>query len=317
MSSDTQLDAALKSARAGMAPVIKDIRGRKDYSKTPELQTSVATLNSFDQKLSDAAALKSVPDSTKTSLKTEAEAVSSSVLAKLIDQNTEMSGMGQLNTKRTIEPSVAKAHNAAMVTEQGFLSALVSQLQVMPTPPAEDTVLTKLAVTGAETSSSGGYYQFFSETQTVRILAVAEPDTAEAWKQIQWQGGQEPSSKALNQRSVSLATLTAVGTPQKITATVNGKSLSVEIAVVPDILGFDVSDAISDGDSKWSMEEGGKKPITVRAVVNPATAAAYKFLKWQGGETDPKNPDDRRLVSAQAFKDPSQPLPVNVEINLS
>jgi len=78
-----------------------------------------------------------------------------------------------------------------------------------------------------------------------------------------------------------------------------------------------VRGAQSDGDATWSLEDDTDKPVVVKAIVNPDTDDAYKFLKWTGGGQDPKNPDDRRLVSAALVKDPTKPLPVQVKVNLN
>lgn len=322
MSTDPQLLKAIKNARVGVDVVIKDIRARKDYSKKSDLLTATTTLSTYSQNLTNAEVQTSLSDDTKASLQSESETVTTEVLTELINNNIAMINMGQLNTNRTIEPSTAKKNNENMTKEQGFISTLISLLQVVtpapapsPPPPA-DVSLDSLTVNGAEKSDSGLFYQFYSKDQTVRILAVTTPNTPEAWAKISWQGGGADFSNAANVRSVPLSTLTVPGTPNTVIATVNGKSLSVQVAVVPDILGFDVTGAQSDGDAEWSFEQGEKAPVIVRAVVEPDTQAAYKFLKWVGGETDPKNPNDRRLVIGDEFTDPSKPLPVKVEINL-
>lgn len=317
MPTDPLLLKALKNARSSNETVIDDIQARKDYSKTPNLQAAVGRLNIFNQNLSNAEAEGTLSDSTKKDLKVETGEVNSDILAGLINKNLAMINMGQLNTNRTIEPSVAKANNANMVVEQGFLTTLISLLQVTPTSPVKDTVLTELKVTGAEKTETGLYYQFYNKNQTVRVLAVTDPNTTDAWKKIVWSGGREPSSQAKNQRSISLGELTAVGKPHTVTATVNGKSLSVRVAVVPDLVSFDVSGAVGQGNAKWFLVDGTNETAIVRAIVIPDTSAAYKFLKWQGGEIDAKNPDDRRLVTRKLVSGSREPLPVNAEINLA
>lgn len=236
MSTDPTLLKALKTARSDVNTVIADIRARKDFSKTAGLKTSVTALSAYSQNLLNAETDIPLPDKSATALKAEASDVNTDVLANLINANIAMIGMGQLNMNRTIEPSVAKKDNVHMETSQASNSRLISLLQASsgqtPVVPVKDAVLKELKVTGAEKSETGLYYQFYSENQSVRVLAVTDPNTSGAWEEISWTGGREPSSQAANQRSVSLATLTTVGNPTKVTATVNGKSLSVEIAVV-------------------------------------------------------------------------------------
>ena len=321
MSTDTQLQKAIKNARTGVDVVIKDIRARKDYSKKVDLQSAVTALSTYSQNLLNAESAVTLIDSAKDSLRTESKTVTSEILTDLVNSNIAMINMGQLNTNRTIEPTTAKKNNENIIKEQGYIGTLISLLQEVtpapsPSPPPTEASLDSLTVSGAEKTDSGLYYQFFSKDQTVRILAVTKPNTPSAWAQITWQGGGADFSGTANVRSVPLSTLTSVGTPQTITATVNGKSLSVQVAVVPDILGFDVSNAISDGEAKWSLENDETEPVVVKAVVSPNNSAAYKFLKWTGGEIDRKNPNDRRLVTKKLVSGSNKPLPVSVEINL-
>lgn len=182
--------------------------------------------------------------------------------------------------------------------------------------PSSDAKLISVVVSGAERIRDGQYYQFFQPGQSVRVRAVTDPDTADAHAALVWHGGEPDFSGAPNLRSLSLATLGEVGRPMTVTATLAGKSLSVQIAVVPEILGFDVKGAFSDGNTTWSVDGDLTGPVVVRALVNPATEAAYRFLAWTGGKPDPDARLDRRLVAPTEIA-PGRPLPVEATIRLA
>jgi len=314
MPTDNDLSKALVNARTGLTSVINDISTRPDYNKRPELKTTSDTLTKFQQDLLIAEAQPELSVSNKAALKAEASNEVTPAITALIDSNIVMTNMGPLNTSRTITPTMAQEHNVKLEAELAAVQQLIAKLSVEPSP--QQANLVHLEVSGAEKTSGGLYYQAYQPGQCVRIRAVIEPDTPSAHSEINWVGGSPDFSGAANLRDVLLGNLTTPGSPTKVTAMLGGKSLAVEVAVVPNILGLDVSGANSDGDNKWSVDPADDTQTVVRAVVEPDTQAAYKFLKWQGGKTDDTNPYDRRLLPADAFKDPSKPVPVEVEVNL-
>lgn len=332
MSTNPQLLKAIKSARTGADVVVKDIRARKDYSKKVALQTAVTALNTYSQNLMNAEFAPTLTDTEKASLRSEAETINTEVLAELMNDNIAMMNMGQLNTNRTIEPSTAKKNNENIAKEQGNNSSLISLLQVQapapapapapspapapaPPPAPVDVTLNSLTVSGAEKSESGLYYQFYNKDQTVRVLAKTTPNTPDAWAKIDWHGGSLDFSGAANVRAVPLNTLTSPGTPVTITATVNGKSLSVQVAVVPNLMSLEVTGATSDGNGAWRVE--GDAPVTVCATTSPDTSEAFQFINWEGGKADTGKGNNVRLVDPSEITSDSQGLPVSAAIKVS
>jgi len=314
MPTDNELSKALVNARKGLTGVINDISTRPDYNKRPELKKTSDTLTTFQQDLLIAEAQPELSVSNKAALNAEARNEVTPAITSLIDSNIAMNNLGPLNTSRTITPTMAQEHNVKLEEELAAVQQLIAKLSVEPSPQPANLV--RLEVSGAEKTSGGLYYQAYQPGQCVRIRAVTEPDMPSAHSEINWVGGSPDFSGAANLRAVSLGTLTTPGAPTKVTATLGGESLAVEVAVVPNILGLEVSGANGDGDNKWSVDPADDTQTVVRAVVEPDTLEAYKFLKWQGGEIDGKNPYDRRFLPADVFKDLSTPVPVEVEVNL-
>lgn len=197
------------------------------------------------------------------------------------------------------------------------VSAVQAALKGGVNPPPGPPELDSLEVAGAEKTDDGLYYQFYAPGQTVRIRAVTTPDTPDAHARIAWTGGEPDFSGAPNLRAISLGTLTAVGKPATVTAALGDTHLSVQVAVVPSVVGFDVSDAVSDGDATWGLSAETGATATVRAMVVPDTQEAFAFLQWSGGAPDPSGAKNKRVVSHDAFTDPSKPLPVEVTIVFS
>jgi hypothetical protein len=103
-----------------------------------------------------------------------------------------------------------------------------------------------------------------------------------------------------------------------VQARVGTQTASVTVAVIPDLVRLDVTEAYAQSDGKWAMDVSGQDtPAVVRAVTEPDTETAHRYLTWSGGQTDPAHPYDRRLVTLAALAGADHGLPVDVEINLS
>jgi hypothetical protein len=174
--------------------------------------------------------------------------------------------------------------------------------------------LVALDVYGAEHTRGGIWYQSYAPGQSILLQAVTDPARPEVHGQIHWQGGSPGPSGHADLRTVSRDRLTPKGAPFIVQASLDYQTKSVKVAVVPNLLRFDVTGAQSQDDSTWGLDARGNTPAVVRAVVEPDTPEAYTFLTWSGGEVDRENRPDRRLVRPGLVRDPKNPLPVEVHI---
>lgn len=220
---------------------------------------------------------------------------------------------GQLNTE--IDQLTSQLTRSSAEAASGLRLA-IANIPAAIQPPPVTARLVELRVSGAELSPSGIWYQSYSPDQAIRIQAVTDPPNSEAQSQIAWQGGGPDPSGYPALRIVPLQAITPFGTSLSVRATLAGESKSVKVAVVPNILGFDVAGAMADGEGVWSLDPKAEKSAVVRAMLEPPDPEAYKWLKWKGGEVDAMHPDDRRLVPLQAVLDPKQPLPIEVSVNI-
>ncbi|MCC9624052.1 hypothetical protein LPB41_20425 [Thalassospira sp. MA62] len=319
MTQSADLLQTIQTTLTALEPVLKDIQARPDYAKDEKLLADAASLATFRQSLLNYKAQSAPTKGQTAALKDDATKINNPLLVGLFNNNVALSQMGQLNTSRTIPPSQAQANNVNIGKLQDALQVLIAQTNAAlegGTAPSIAARIVSLAVPEAERTASGLLYQTYNSSLLLSIRAVTEPDTPDAWQQISWTGGQPDPSGIANWRTVPLNAITPVGHPQIITASVNGASQSVKIAVVPDLLRFDVTGAMADGGDSWSLQSDTQTQVIVRAVTEPATPEAYKWLKWTGGTVDPKNPDDRRLVTAQQVAASGTQLPVEVNVNV-
>lgn len=319
MPQSTELSQVIQTILAALAPVIGDLQTRPDYVKDEKLRLDATTLTGFKQSLLNYQSSSSQTTEQTVALGNEALKIHTPLLTRLFDNNAALSRMGQLNTNRTIPPNVAQASNVNINKLQDALQVLIAQTNTSSsggTKPGAEAKILSLEVPEATCAPSGLFYQTYNESLSLSIRAVTDPDSAAAWGQVTWTGGEADASGIANWRCVPLKNITPVGQPLTITASANGTSQSVKIAVVPDLLNFDVSGAMANGGENWSFQSDIQEPVVVRAVIKPDTPEAYKWLKWTGGKVDPKNPDDRRLLSPAEAGNADKPLPVEVDINV-
>jgi len=319
MPQSTELSQVIKTTLAALDPVIGDLQSRPDYVKNEKLRRDAASLTDLKQILMNYQSLSAPTTDQTQAMRDAALKTHNPLLTGLFNDNTALSQMGQLNTSRTIPPSQAQANNVNIKKLQDALQFLIAQTQSTTSNGTKPDVAAKilsLEVAEATRAPSGLFYQTYNESLSLSIRAVTDPDSAAAWGQVTWTGGEADASGIANWRSVPLKNITPVGQPLTITASANGTSQSVKIAIVPDLLNFDVSGAMANGGENWSFQSDIQEPVVVRAVIKPDTPEAYKWLKWTGGKVDPKNPDDRRLISPAEAGNSDKNLPVEVDINV-
>lgn len=206
--------------------------------------------------------------------------------------------------------------SVALVSWTANLRLFDTSIQTPPDPPPASFELRELSVSGTDRTSSGLHYQVYQAGQFVRIRAITSPDSAEAHAALAWSGGEPDFSGAPNLRAVSLAKLTEPGKPTLVSAALQGRSLAVKVAVVPDLLRFDVSNAEAAGANAWGIDGDDEQPTVVKVVANPDTQAAYAQLVWTGGEVDPTHPYDRRIVRAADIDPSTGELAIRVKVRL-
>ena len=331
MTQSTELSQAIRTTIAALDPVTDDLHARPDYVKDEKLRLDAASLSSFKQSLLNYQSVSAPSTNQTVALSNEAQKIHNPLLTGLFENYTAFSQMGQLNTSRTIPPKQAKACNVRIKKLQDALQILIAQIQAKTNTgtsagtnstssddqkPTAKARIMSLEVPEAIRAPSGLFYQTYNESLSLSIRAVTDPDSAAAWNQVTWTGGEADASGIANWRSIPLKNITPVGQPLTITASANGTSQSVKIAIVPDLLNFDVSGAMANGGENWSFQSDIQEPVVVRAVIKPDTPEAYKWLKWTGGKVNPKNPDDRRLISPAEAGNADKNLPVEVDINV-
>ncbi len=222
---------------------------------------------------------------------------------------------GQLNTE--IDALTAEMALRATEPSPGFDLAIENTPKSVAPPPAKIPRLVELKVSGAEQSPAGVWYQAYSPDQSIRIQAVTDPPSSEAQGQIVWRGGVSDPTGYPALRCVPLNAITPFGTFLTVEATLGEQNKSARVAVAPNLVSLDISDAYAQPGDQWGLDAENKdKPAVVRAVVEPDTEDAYKYLKWTGGKVDPVHPYDRRMVTFEEVVRAGSVLPVEVELNL-
>lgn len=129
MAIDSETLQAMKTAQTGIQTVIQDLQNRGDYNKHPEFLDYVQTFQAYSQSLLTAQLQVSLTTEQKDALIKEGVDTVLPIIEKLIHDNITLSQMGQLNTHRTISPTVALANNVNLQAEQSNIQHLNAQLQ--------------------------------------------------------------------------------------------------------------------------------------------------------------------------------------------
>lgn len=133
----SSLNKSAAAVEKDIPPVIADTRARPDFSDKA-LTDLVASLEALSQ---DMLSLEASKDPSQAVLWSTQSASQTAVigLTDLVNKNTAMSKMGQLNTDRIIPPTTLEQNNKNLNTLIGGLQALVAQLQAdseaMPAVP--------------------------------------------------------------------------------------------------------------------------------------------------------------------------------------
>lgn len=126
MSSSNKPDTLIQSTLVQIQKVVKDLQARPDYG--PEQKTSVGELNDYALLLQTFEADSAPPLALTQEIQTESVSTILPLVGELIDDNVKITKMGQLNTDRTITPTMAKAHNIDLEA----LQSDVRQIAVQP-----------------------------------------------------------------------------------------------------------------------------------------------------------------------------------------
>ncbi|WP_417805868.1 hypothetical protein [Thalassospira lucentensis] len=131
--------------------VIADVQARPDYSGSQTLKVLASQLRAFSQEILN----NETAGTTETyrGLKKHASSQIVPEIHKLNDANIEMANLGQLNTKRLVQPSVLQSENAML---QQYLNALETMIALISASETanEPTPTSTPSSTSAGASSS-------------------------------------------------------------------------------------------------------------------------------------------------------------------
>lgn len=195
-------------------------------------------------------------------------------------------GPGNTALARQLAERAAMAPSAARLALHTLATCSGVQDPGIPQASGEGVSLAELEIIGARLHGGDLRYQTYAPGQVVHIRAVTSPPSVEALP-IEWQGGEPDPAGRPDWRALPLDRLSAPGAPFKIRAILGGATLETRIAVIPDLIGVELTRAGTPG------------MVWVRAVMSPASKDAFPHLNWYGGTVDPNHPLDRRLVSLQ------------------
>lgn len=314
MPSNPKLDQSIKQVLECLPVVIGNIQERPDYNKNPAFATDVSLLNGFKQDLLIASVALSLSASTMTELQSTATNTILPLVAKQIAANVAITKMGQLNTNRTITPSMATAHNIDLASLQDAVQLLVAYLSeaLAPTPPVKGRLLS-LEVSGAKQIDDNRYIADYALIGRVVIRAVVEPYESAVVESLIWEGGEPGSTNDC--RLLPLDRITRPDSPAVISAWLGDTRLQIAVTVRPLLGGLDVSNAVKKGERWIAQYSADGDPVMVRAAMMPDIPDAYRYLSWNGGSIDSEHPNDRRLVSRNALTQPDKPVAVTAKLN--
>lgn len=224
-------------------------------------------------------------------------------------------GSGNTALARQLAERSAMAPSAARLAVQTLATCSGVQDHGMPQAPSEGVTLTELEIVGARLHRSGLWYQTYTLGQAVHIRAVTYPSLTDAVP-IEWQGGEPDPSGRPDWRALPLDRLSAPGSPFQVRATLGGKALEARIAVVPNLIGVEVTRPHTLGRRMGGSDTPAPDMVWLRAVVSPATEEAFLHLNWYGGTVDPSHPFDRRLVSFQDIATDGKGIAVEANVGL-
>ena len=204
---------------------------------------------------------------------------------------------------------------AARQALQTLAACVTEQNPAARRTPAEEVRLTKLEIVGAHRHSSGLWYQTYAPGQIIRIRAVTTAPSSDALT-LEWQGGEPDPKDRPDWRALPLDRLSAPGSPFSVRALLGGEVREARIAVVPDLLGVELSRAHTPGGGDDKSDSVPSGTAWVRAVLSPATEEAFQHLNWYGGSVDPNHPLDRRLVSLQEIASDGKGVAVEADRGL-
>jgi hypothetical protein len=187
----------------------------------------------------------------------------------------------QLAERAAMAPSAARLALRTLATCSG-----AEDLDIPQVVPGENVSLVALEIIGARQHGGDLWYQTYSPGQVIHIRAVTSPPSMQTIP-IEWQGGEPDADGRPDWRALPLDRLSAPGSAFTIRAVLGGETRVTRIAVIPDLIGVELTRA------------GTLGMVWVRAVMSPATKDAFPHLNWYGGTIDPNHPHDRRLVSLQ------------------
>ncbi|MCF7965748.1 MAG: hypothetical protein K9L79_09450 [Methylobacter tundripaludum] len=314
MSNNPKLDQSIKQVLESLPVVVSDIQERPDYNQNPAFADDIKHLNNFKQELLIANVAPSLSTSAMAELQNTAKNTILPMIENQIAANVAITKMGQLNTNRTITPTLATKLNINLASFQDEVQLLVAYLsEALTPPPPEKGRLLRLEVSGAQKIDDNRYIADYAPVGNVVIRAVVEPNDPSVIESLNWEGGESGSTKDC--RLIPLDRITRKDSPAVITAWLGDTRLQISVTVRPLLGGLDVSNAIYNGERWIAQYSADGEPVTVRATMMPDIPDAYRYLSWDGGNIDPQHQNDRRLVPRNAVTQPGKPVAVSAKLN--
>jgi len=202
---------------------------------------------------------------------------------------------GSALTGQLIERT-AMVPRAARVAVQALAACVKNQDLAISQAPSGGVSLTGLEIVGARLHGGGLWYQTYAPGEVIYIRAVASPPSEQALP-IEWQGGEPDPEGRPDWRTLPLDRVSAPEAPFSVWAILGEDRLEARIAVVPELIGVEVSRAHFPDQESGTPDIRASGAVWVRSVMFPPTEEAFRHLNWYGGSVDPAHPLDRRLVS--------------------
>jgi hypothetical protein len=202
---------------------------------------------------------------------------------------------GSMRASQLVERS-AMAPKEARLAVNTLVACMTPKEPTISPAPGEEGRLYELQILGARLHESGLWYQTYAPGQAISIRAVTTSPSAQGLP-IKWQGGEPDPEGRPDWRSLPLDWLSAPEAPFSIRASLDGISLEACIAVVPELIRIELVYSQSIERENGGFDTIASDAVWIRALLSPATEAAFRHLNWYGGSVDPNHPYDRRLVS--------------------
>jgi hypothetical protein len=155
--------------------------------------------------------------------------------------------------------------------------------------------LVRLDVRSAAPLGHGTWRATYDDDQQVEVQVVTDPDTADAWNLVQWDGG----TQVLGHPNLRRVPRNVIG-EHTVTASL-GNEDEANIQIEPELVSLEVEEnaALHQSSGQWRTLYAEDLPVLVRAKTRPDLEDAWRRLQWSGGEEVTGALNRRRFPHAQ------------------